>query len=230
LYQHLAENELCVLFRNNHFSTLTKHEGYLFLLVTDLGYANVPNVVWEKIDVIDGDTEYCDSAFSRPTPQADDSAAYHGAGLEPEQLLAQRGQTESDYQLALQLSGQTGANNTQGDQPKTTTKNLDEQEGNLMAAATEASLRAYNGVKDETPPPQKQQTYSDPATTQEDSDHILAMQLQADMEQNDMQMAQQIQEKEWAEQRSNNNTNSNNSNGATAAAGGGAKNSNCVIS
>ena len=34
----LEEQELAVFFRNNHFSTLYKRSGELFLLVTDLGF------------------------------------------------------------------------------------------------------------------------------------------------------------------------------------------------
>jgi hypothetical protein len=40
-----------VFFRNNHFSVLHKHNGSLFLLVTDVGYQDTP-VVWEKLDQV----------------------------------------------------------------------------------------------------------------------------------------------------------------------------------
>lgn len=35
----VRERQLCVFFRNNHFSTMFKYEGKLYLLITDLGYA-----------------------------------------------------------------------------------------------------------------------------------------------------------------------------------------------
>jgi hypothetical protein len=47
----LREGEFCVFFRNNHFSVLHKHNGSLFLLVTDVGYQGTP-VVWEKLDQV----------------------------------------------------------------------------------------------------------------------------------------------------------------------------------
>ncbi|CAB9501228.1 terminal hydrolase MINDY-2 [Seminavis robusta] len=199
LYDKLDENELCVFFRNNHFSTITKHEGLLYLLVTDLGYANVPNVVWEKLDVIDGDTEYVDAGFSRPAPQAELSAAGQrdaACNLDPEQLLAQRGQSEADYQLALQMSGG-------GDKKAGKKGTLDEQEGKLMAAALESSLLAYNGMDDGI------KEVKDHTTTQEDRDRILAMQMQAQIEQQDIRMAQKMQESEWGRQAADQQRNAN---------------------
>lgn len=56
LHEHVGDDALCIFFRNNHFVMLTRHDGGLYLLVTDLGYANTPEIVWEKLDNIDGDT------------------------------------------------------------------------------------------------------------------------------------------------------------------------------
>ncbi|XP_061357852.1 uncharacterized protein LOC133302123 isoform X2 [Gastrolobium bilobum] len=50
LQDGLKERELCVFFRNNHFSTMFKFEGELYLLATDQGYINQPDLVWEKLN------------------------------------------------------------------------------------------------------------------------------------------------------------------------------------
>jgi ubiquitin carboxyl-terminal hydrolase MINDY-1/2 len=54
LHQILQERQLAVFFRNNHFSTIFRNKGMLYLLVTDMGYQNVESVVWERLDDIDG--------------------------------------------------------------------------------------------------------------------------------------------------------------------------------
>ena len=46
----LNTGDIAVLFRNNHFSTITKQNGMLFVLVTDIGWAEQVNVVWETLD------------------------------------------------------------------------------------------------------------------------------------------------------------------------------------
>lgn len=65
LHGALTPGQLAVFFRNNHFCTLTKHSnGSLFTLVTDQGYLREPNVVWEQLATIDGDTHYVRADFS----------------------------------------------------------------------------------------------------------------------------------------------------------------------
>jgi hypothetical protein len=132
LQTHLSEDDLCVFFRNNHFGTLTKHNNTLYLLVTDLGYANTPDIVWEKLDTIDGDTEYTNEVFGRPKVREDLTPA-SGPTINPELLLAQRSQAESDYALALALS-----------EGRATSERLNDDESKLIAAATEESLKSYH--------------------------------------------------------------------------------------
>ncbi|GMJ15021.1 hypothetical protein HRI_005171300 [Hibiscus trionum] len=63
LQEGLKEQELCVFFRNNHFSTMFKYDGELYLLATDLGYLNQPNLVWEKLNEVNGDTLFMTGNF-----------------------------------------------------------------------------------------------------------------------------------------------------------------------
>ncbi|KAK7252646.1 hypothetical protein RIF29_36737 [Crotalaria pallida] len=63
LQDGLKEREICVFFRNNHFSTMFKFEGQLYLLATDQGYLNQPDLVWEKLNEVNGDTLFMTSNF-----------------------------------------------------------------------------------------------------------------------------------------------------------------------
>jgi hypothetical protein len=63
LQEGLKERELCVFFRNNHFCTMFKYEGELYLLATDQGYLNQPDLVWEKLNEVNGDTAFMTSTF-----------------------------------------------------------------------------------------------------------------------------------------------------------------------
>jgi hypothetical protein len=68
LHEHVRDRQVGVFFRNNHFSTLFKHNGSLYLLATDAGYEHVPGVVWERLNEIDGDTDLFDSEFNAYQP------------------------------------------------------------------------------------------------------------------------------------------------------------------
>ncbi|KAA0042808.1 hypothetical protein IC582_022308 [Cucumis melo] len=63
LQEGLKERELCVFFRNNHFSTMFKLDGQLYLLATDQGYIHQPDLVWEKLNEVNGDTLFMTSNF-----------------------------------------------------------------------------------------------------------------------------------------------------------------------
>jgi hypothetical protein len=54
LHENVKNNQVSVFFRNNHFSTMLKHSGKLYLLVTDMGYVDEPSVAWEQLDDIAG--------------------------------------------------------------------------------------------------------------------------------------------------------------------------------
>ncbi|CAO3617974.1 unnamed protein product [Cunninghamella echinulata] len=66
LRDSLPKNKLCVLFRNNHFSTLFKHPitEQLYTLITDTGYVSESNIVWETLNDIDqGTSKFVNSEF-----------------------------------------------------------------------------------------------------------------------------------------------------------------------
>ncbi|RLN26718.1 hypothetical protein BBJ28_00022857 [Nothophytophthora sp. Chile5] len=90
LHEEVRERQLCVFFRNNHFSTLFKFQGALYLLVTDAGYLDEPTVVWERLNEIDGDTEYLDAQFRTVT-----------ASEQQQSILTQQQQQRDEEQQAL---------------------------------------------------------------------------------------------------------------------------------
>jgi hypothetical protein len=71
----LKEHQLAVLFRNNHFNALFKQEGALYMLVTDQGYLHEPDVVWERLDAVDGNTQMCGCDFRPFRPHAEEVPA-----------------------------------------------------------------------------------------------------------------------------------------------------------
>ncbi|XP_052209939.1 uncharacterized protein LOC127813172 [Diospyros lotus] len=65
LQDGLKERELCVFFRNNHFNTMFKYDGELYILATDQGYINQPDLVWEKLNEVNGNTVFMTGSFKQ---------------------------------------------------------------------------------------------------------------------------------------------------------------------
>uniref|UniRef100_A0A0V0J1S2 MINDY deubiquitinase domain-containing protein n=1 Tax=Schistocephalus solidus TaxID=70667 RepID=A0A0V0J1S2_SCHSO len=63
----LRKGQLAVFFRNNHFSTIYRHNDSLYTLLTDAGFANEPNFVWETLNDVDGNTQFVDANFKPST-------------------------------------------------------------------------------------------------------------------------------------------------------------------
>ncbi|NXW70979.1 MINY1 hydrolase, partial [Hirundo rustica] len=93
------EGELGVFFRNNHFSTMIKHKGHLYLLVTDQGFLQEEGVVWESLHSVDGDSCFCDTEFHLSHSPGKEGAT--AAPLDHRQL--QQSQVDQDYMVALSL-------------------------------------------------------------------------------------------------------------------------------
>eukprot|EP01028_Stygiella_incarcerata_P001003 TRINITY_DN1160_c0_g1_i1.p1 TRINITY_DN1160_c0_g1~~TRINITY_DN1160_c0_g1_i1.p1 ORF type:complete len:394 (+),score=138.07 TRINITY_DN1160_c0_g1_i1:58-1239(+) len=63
MYRVMREGDICVLFKNNHFSTIKKVGGYLYELVTDMGLAHVGGVAWSRLCSVVGDNPFYDENF-----------------------------------------------------------------------------------------------------------------------------------------------------------------------
>mmetsp|Transcript_6553 Transcript_6553/g.15936 ORF Transcript_6553/g.15936 Transcript_6553/m.15936 type:complete len:416 (+) Transcript_6553:67-1314(+) len=188
LHEYVKEGNMVVFFRNNHYNTLTKHNENLYLLVTDFGYADVSDVVWEKLDVIDGDTEYVTGAFKVPP-----AIEYHASGAATgEQLVASNAQSQADYHLALQLSREAG-NPPAAAAPKT--KGTAAQSD--LERAKQASLLEFQREQQGTPSTGTTANLPTIAAgiptaigSQEERDMMLALELQRQEEQEQERMRQ----------------------------------------
>ncbi|XP_035543482.1 ubiquitin carboxyl-terminal hydrolase MINDY-2-like [Juglans regia] len=116
----LKESELCVFFRNNHFSTMFKFHGELYLLATDQGYINQPDLVWEKLNEVNGDTLFMTGNFKefRAESRANDtldgnSRNSQQSGCSDLQLAIALQQEESEQQPHRRNSQQSGNSDLQ---------------------------------------------------------------------------------------------------------------------
>lgn len=96
LRDKIQDNEIGILFRNNHFLTLFKRDNELYTLVTDHGYLTEENIVWESLDNIEGAGRYFDATFQS-------SETTNRQIVEFEAIDQRQKQMESDFQLALSL-------------------------------------------------------------------------------------------------------------------------------
>ncbi|XP_068602939.1 ubiquitin carboxyl-terminal hydrolase MINDY-1 isoform X1 [Brachionichthys hirsutus] len=99
------EGEISVFFRNNHFSTMIKHQGHLYLLVTDQGFLQEEGLIWESLHNVEGDGNFCDSDFRlRHPPQRAPPPS-----VQPPSTQEQQRQIDQDYLVAVSLQQQGGA-------------------------------------------------------------------------------------------------------------------------
>uniref|UniRef100_A0A3Q3QQS6 Ubiquitin carboxyl-terminal hydrolase n=1 Tax=Monopterus albus TaxID=43700 RepID=A0A3Q3QQS6_MONAL len=96
------EGEISVFFRNNHFSTMIKHKGHLYLLVTDQGFLQEEGLVWESLHNVEGDGNFCDSDFRlcHPPQRAPPASTL------PPTIQEQQRQIDQDYLVAVSLQQQ----------------------------------------------------------------------------------------------------------------------------
>lgn len=103
LLDTLREGETAILFRNSHFYVIRKHNGELYTLVTDEGFLNELNTVWEKLSDITGNSVFYNGEFCR--------IAANGIVLESSGTPGQPQPTSAPTITfpETQLSGQTSA-------------------------------------------------------------------------------------------------------------------------
>ncbi|XP_064494325.1 LOW QUALITY PROTEIN: ubiquitin carboxyl-terminal hydrolase MINDY-1 [Pseudopipra pipra] len=130
------EGELGVFFRNNHFSTMTKHKGHLYLLVTDQGFLREEGVVWESLHTVDGDSCFCDTDF-----HLSHAPGKGGDPRGPPGPPAAQRQVDQDYMVALSLQ--------QGQDPPSVLSDLE--------LARQLQHEEYQQHHPPPPPPQQQQ-------------------------------------------------------------------------
>ncbi|KAM9776869.1 ubiquitin carboxyl-terminal hydrolase MINDY-1 isoform 1-T8 [Syngnathus typhle] len=97
------EGEMCVFFRNNHFSTMIKHKGHLYLLVTDQGFLREEGLVWESLHNVEGDGNFCNSDFRLCHPPRKEAVA-----PPPPCDQRQQRQIDQDYLVAVSLQQESG--------------------------------------------------------------------------------------------------------------------------
>ena len=116
LREKLAGGSISILFRNDHFSTLYRHpDGGLFTLVTDAGYANHAEIVWESLVDVKGAKSGLFSSDFLPVGNNDStSAGPRSSNAMPredqrhreETKLSPQEQADADYAYALSLQFQ----------------------------------------------------------------------------------------------------------------------------
>ncbi|KAL5049467.1 hypothetical protein BDW71DRAFT_161258 [Aspergillus fruticulosus] len=115
LSRTLQPGSFSILFRNDHFSTLYKHPQLqrLFTLVTDAGYSNHAEVIWESlVDVNGSSAGFYAGDFrlvSHSTPQESDPSGPRTSSHDNSQnssTLSAQEQADADYAYALSLQYQ----------------------------------------------------------------------------------------------------------------------------
>jgi ubiquitin carboxyl-terminal hydrolase MINDY-1/2 len=113
IQQNLRSGSFAIMFRNDHFSTIYKHpqSGQLYTLITDAGYADRDEVIWESlVDISGNGNEFFSGDFMPVSHHTSDAAAASSQHLqvggeqnEPLSPQQQQEQHDADFAMALQL-------------------------------------------------------------------------------------------------------------------------------
>lgn len=174
-----------MFFRNNHFSTLYKHKGELFLLVTDQGFLTEPAVIWETLVNIEGDGQFVNSEYRsiQLESNATQAAPVVPFATAPQSVATV---TETTPPIATSNVPQNMANLSQEDQDYLIALSLQQERSDsdsvVQQTATIPALLPGGGDANSD---------TTSATSQFDRDHQLALQLQEDEDRRAQQQQQQ---------------------------------------
>jgi hypothetical protein len=200
----VKERELVVFFRNNHFATVFKLHGALYLLVTDQGYLGEPDVVWEVLAEPEVPREpsaggpvpavpavpvgsFVTGDFAPFAPHADPAAAARSARTEEEAQMA----AALLASAAEARGGAGGRDPDPGGRAGANPSAIDGSGGSEATLIPNDFLRAIPSGARRDAPDAKPPTPSDAAAaptrhldrqSSADADYALAMQLQAEFE------------------------------------------------
>ncbi|XP_042223347.1 ubiquitin carboxyl-terminal hydrolase MINDY-1-like isoform X2 [Homarus americanus] len=137
----LVREEIAVLFRNNHFSTIYKKGDQLYQLLTDQGFLH-ENMVWETLNDVDATfSEFVNGNFE-PIPPAPEPSSSSASST---QNMTMQQQISSDEEIAKKL----------------------QEEENRIAAEAEAEANAPPQTT-AVPPPETQSPPQQPPHTHEE--------------------------------------------------------------
>lgn len=140
-----------------------QYEGALYLLATDAGYLDEPSIVWERLNEIDGDTEYVDANFRRVGSSERQQTLYSHRQDDP--LLNSAGQ---QYQAS-------GA----GDD----SANIPDESSREVSSVSENEYHSTSDAQDEPRAVQHTTDQSHQDSSQAlDPDYLLALRLQEEEE------------------------------------------------
>ena len=151
LHRVVQEDELCVFFRNNHFSTIIRRADKLYILVTDYGFLQERRFVWEALDSVDGDTQFFDDNFNLVSTSENQVSVLKDAHSKPLTDTAPSAPPESE-----QASSQTASDRYNAELAEKLIREAQLKEDEALAWKIMS--------EDNPPPPQQQPTHADSTT------------------------------------------------------------------
>ncbi|KAM0871307.1 hypothetical protein ACQ4PT_039475 [Festuca glaucescens] len=178
LQEGLNERELCVFFRNNHFNTMFKYNGSLYLLATDQGFFGQTDLVWQKLDEVNGDGVFLTSNFTPFTAETprNDSWNQQQAMTTTADYLAQfdnstlpNSSGDPDLELAIALQQQEFDQQSQRQQPPSQQQQQQQQQQQTQQTPSQSNGAGRPGLvvgprRANAPPPAKPEAKKEKCT------------------------------------------------------------------